>query len=70
MLYLELYLNNLVQYFVQEKQLYLILSAFLENFIPCGYFLRIEKKTQGNSEKFKITQGRFFDSKSGKPVNI
>ena len=27
------------------------------------------KKTQGNSGKFKVTQGRFFDSKSGNPVN-
>ena len=45
----------------------LILSAYLKIFKPCGYFLRIEK-TQGNSGKFKITQGRFFDSKSGNPV--
>ena len=43
-----------------------ILSAYLKIFKPCGYFLRI-KKTQGNLGKFKVTQGRFFDSKSGKP---
>ena len=27
------------------------------------------KKTQGNSGKFKVTQGRFFDSKNGNPGN-
>ena len=25
------------------------------------------EKTQGNSGKFKVTQGKFFDSKSGNP---
>ena len=28
--------------------------------MPCGYFLRIKKKTQGNSGKFKVTQGSFW----------
>ena len=38
-------------------------------FKPSGYFLRI-KKTEGNSGKFLVTQGRFFDSKSDNPVYI
>ena len=61
MLYLELDLINLVQYFVQENLIYLILSAYLENFKPCGYFLRIKK--------LRETQGRFFVSQSGNPGN-
>ena len=59
MLYLEWDLINLVQYLVQQNLFYLILSAYLEDFKPCGYFLRI-KKTKGNSGKFKVTQGIFW----------
>ena len=36
-----------------------MLSAYLENFKPCGYFLRI-KKTSGKLNKFKVTQGSFL----------
>ena len=67
MLDLEWILINLVQCFVQENYFYLTFNAYLEVFNPYGYFLR-NKKTQGNSGKFKITQGSFFDSKSGNPV--
>ena len=42
----------------------LILSVYLEIFKPSVYFLRNKKK----SGKFKVIQGRFFDSKSGNPV--
>ena len=38
LLELEWDLTNLVQYFVQENWFYLILSAYLEIFKPCGYF--------------------------------
>ena len=42
------------------------LSAYLEIFKPCSYFLRIKKK----SGKFLVTQGRVFDWKSGNHVVI
>ena len=67
MLDLEWGLSNLVQYFVKENYFDIILNAYLEIFKPCGYFLRI-KKNSGNSGKFLVTQGKFFDSKSGNPV--
>ena len=47
-------------------------SAYLENFNFCGYFLRIKKnlkKVLDYSWKFLVTQGRFFNSNSGNPVN-
>ena len=33
-------------------------------------FFKDLKKIQGNSGKFKVTQGSFFDSKSGNPAFI
>ena len=55
-----------------KKLIYLVLSAYLENFKPCGYFLKI-KKTQGSLRLLREVsshQGRFFDSKSSNPENF
>ena len=44
------------QYFVQENKFYLILSAYLKFFEPCGYFLKI-KKTQGSLRLLREVSG-------------
>ena len=46
-----------------EHEVLVICATCKKMFFKC-----LKKITQGNSGKFKVTQGSFFDSKSGNPV--
>ena len=54
-----------------HKSFIFIFKCLLRNFYALQLvlqFFKDFKKTQGNSGMLLVTQGRFFDSKSGNPV--